>query len=286
MARSTSPSASGGRPRPAWIRIGTRASFGEREYRPHLRTVEHEVLRARMQLDAARAGAQARSPSPIGSSAGSRRQNGVSRPSLSAAHAMTRSLGTRRRAGARGRAAGTRTHAARRPRSSWASSWSRVSERPSSSRPRWVWASITSALGRAQALGLRQERGERARCRESRPPTLTLIAGSRVRVSARDGGVIRRIDTCDPTATAYPELRWRYSTGQRRSAGRDARGREGARRRAAAGAVRAAEGGQGGLATTSSRCCGASASAGWRQRRPIATADARISPRARRPRRS
>ena len=34
-------------------------AFGEREYRPHVRAVEHEVLRARMQLDATRAGGQA-----------------------------------------------------------------------------------------------------------------------------------------------------------------------------------------------------------------------------------
>ncbi len=58
-ASSTSPSASGGRPRPAWIRIGTPRAFGEREHVVHLAAVEDEVLRARMQLDAARAGRQA-----------------------------------------------------------------------------------------------------------------------------------------------------------------------------------------------------------------------------------
>ena len=69
--------------------------FGEREHALHVLSVEHEVLRPRMQLDAARAGREAALALASGSSAGSRRQNGTSRPSLSAAHASTRSLGTR-----------------------------------------------------------------------------------------------------------------------------------------------------------------------------------------------
>ena len=78
-ARSTSPSASGGSPRPAWIRIGTRASSASVEDLVHLAPVEDKVLRARVQLDAARARRQAAFGLREWPSAGSRRQNGTSR---------------------------------------------------------------------------------------------------------------------------------------------------------------------------------------------------------------
>ena len=60
--RSTSPrspSAIGGRPRPPWIRIGTRALGGEREHRLEPRVARGELLRARMQLDPAGAEVEA-----------------------------------------------------------------------------------------------------------------------------------------------------------------------------------------------------------------------------------
>ena len=52
----------------------------------------------------------ARSASPAGSSDGSRRQNGISRPPASRAHASTRSLGTRY-AGRRSGSWSGKTHA-------------------------------------------------------------------------------------------------------------------------------------------------------------------------------
>ena len=52
-ARSASPSAIGGMPRPAWIRIGTLASSASLKMRLHLGAVERKGLRARVQLDAA-----------------------------------------------------------------------------------------------------------------------------------------------------------------------------------------------------------------------------------------
>ena len=58
--------------------------------------------------------ARQRSPSPIASSAGSRRQNGINRPSLSRAQASTRSLGTRY-AGWRSGSCSANVHALCRP---------------------------------------------------------------------------------------------------------------------------------------------------------------------------
>ena len=55
--RSTSrasPSAIGGKPRPPWIRIGTRRLCGEREDRLEPRVVRQESLCPRVELDPAR----------------------------------------------------------------------------------------------------------------------------------------------------------------------------------------------------------------------------------------
>ena len=116
-ASSTRPSASGGRPRPAWIRIGTPPRLRPERTRRPSRAVEHEVLRARMQLDPARARRQA------AFALGERVFGGVqategdqparrSRPPTPARGRWARC----RRGGARGRAAGTRTRGARRRR--------------------------------------------------------------------------------------------------------------------------------------------------------------------------
>ena len=68
--------------------------FGELEDVVEVAAVEDEVLRARVELDAAAPRSPSeRSASASAPSAGSRRQNGTSRPSLSPAQPSTRSLG-------------------------------------------------------------------------------------------------------------------------------------------------------------------------------------------------
>ena len=158
-ARSASPSASGGSPRPAWISTGTLRFFGEREDVVEVAAVEDEVLRARVQLDAPRArcrGSVRLRERRLRTGPGGRTARAGRR--FRAAHAEHAVVGQRcRRGGARGRAAGTRRRGALRPRRAARSSCSSVSERPSSSRPRWVCASITSAsAGRRRAVSARK----------------------------------------------------------------------------------------------------------------------------------
>ena len=164
-ARSTRPSASGGRPRPAWIRIGTVASSASAKMPVHLLAVEHEVLGAGVQLDAARAGRQAafalgeRVFGGVQPAEGDQPPVAFARPRE---HAVVgHAVGGHR---ARGRAAGTRTPCARPRRRAARAAARSVSERPSSSSPRCVWASITSAsAGRSASHLLRGTGAQRAR---------------------------------------------------------------------------------------------------------------------------
>ena len=155
--RPPDPRATGGIPRPAWIRIGTPGLFGEREDVVHLRAVELEALGARVQLHAARAVADAALGLGDrvfgGVQPAERDQAPVAFPGPRAARGR---WGRCSSACARGRAAGTRRRAARPPRRAGPSSCSSVSERPSSSRPRWVCASITSvSAGRSRSASAR-----------------------------------------------------------------------------------------------------------------------------------
>ena len=79
-ARSTRPSASGGRPRPAWIRIGTPPVEQVQISRISSPSNPKSWARGCSSMPRAPAARQ-RSPSATGSSAGSSRQNVVSRPS-------------------------------------------------------------------------------------------------------------------------------------------------------------------------------------------------------------
>ena len=142
LATSTSSAANvSGRPRPAWIRIGTRASSASAKIGSTWPARPNAWARGCSLIPRAPSPRQ-RSASATGSSAGSRRQKGIRRPSLPAAQSSTRSLGSRY--------AGERSGSCRgKTTACCASTWSSISIRPagssvipSSSRPRWVWTSM------------------------------------------------------------------------------------------------------------------------------------------------
>ena len=159
-------------PRPAWIRIGTLAASASAKTPVHLRAVEHEGLGSRMQLDPARARRQA--ALALGQRIFGRVQaaEGDQSPVALAAPRRARGRWARDRPGWRSGSCSGNTHARRAParRRAARAAGAGVSERPSSSSPRCVWASMTSAsAGRRCSTSARN--GARAsayrRCRRA-----------------------------------------------------------------------------------------------------------------------